>query len=541
MAWSAVLTSAYNSYTASVFAIDGADNRKRFEGAYSYEWGIAAPEDAPTIAAGSLTGLTGDYLAKYTYARKERQTVVCESNPSDVPAAAVSLSNQSLAVTAAAPEDEQVNCIRFYRTVANGETYYYSGEVNYCNLTWTATFEWEEDGAYIVGLPYRFTVEDENADMEACYVWELVYDNYTLEDPQNVITTPADNDLVFDDNNTDSELGTLLHTDHNRPPAEGTYVMGPTANGTVFLLKQHRAYYCKPQQPEYWPSTYYVDVCSVQYPLVCGVFYDTRPYLFDARTIYYLAGVQFADLPNLTTFRPYPQEAMAGALNANAVASVLGLGIFHVGYDGVYLFSPGDGNGTDSKITEAVDPIFRNEAIGGVPAVGDLAYSWLKWFDFKLYFGYPGGSDVYPTNVLVFDFTRKKLSYYAYPFEIVNVCDDRYAHRLLALSSTGSLLQLENPAVQNDIGVSIDWEIETKQFELQTRKHYPRWNKYDVDASAAVSATAGSYLNDALVKQHSITGDRVTRRRLLPIANGNRFSVRVAGTGPVEIYAIESE
>jgi hypothetical protein len=53
--------------------------------------------------------------------------------------------------------------------------------------------------------------------------------------------------------------------------------------------------------------------------------------------------------------------------------------------------------------------------------------------------------------------------------------------------------------------------------------------------------TAGSYLNDALVKEHIITGDRVTRRRLMPIANGNRFSIRVTGTGPVEIYAIESE
>jgi hypothetical protein len=56
-----------------------------------------------------------------------------------------------------------------------------------------------------------------------------------------------------------------------------------------------------------------------------------------------------------------------------------------------------------------------------------------------------------------------------------------------------------------------------------------------------VSATAGSYLNDELVKEHAITGDRETRRRLLPIANGNRFSVRLTGSGPVEIYAIESE
>lgn len=540
MSWSAVLASPYNSYTACVFALGDAQ-RKRLEGAYGYEWGIDAPEALPVIAAGSLTGLTGSYNAKYTYARKERTAVVCESNPSNAAAAAVSLTNQSLSITALAPSDDQVNCIRFYRTLANGETYYYTGELNYCNRSWAATYDWEEDDAYFTGLPWRFTIEYENIDMEVCYTWELVYDKTTISDEQNRITTIGDNEVVLDDDHTDSELGTLLHYDHNRPPEDGTFIMGPTTNGTLFLLKQHQAHYCKPQQPEYWPSTYYVDVSSVQYPLVCGVFYDTRPYLFDARTIYYLAGVQFADLPDMTTFRPYPQEAKAGALNSKAVAPVLGMGIFHVGYDGVYRFMPGDTNGTDEKVTDIIDPIFQNQTVGGLPAVGDLDTSWLQWWDNKLYFGYASGADTYPKNVLVFDFMRKRVTYYVYPFDMSAVCDDRYFNRFLATTSSGMLLNVENKGTTSDYGTNIDWEIETKQFVLQTRLHYPRWNKYDIDADSAVSVVATSYLNDDAVKQHTISGSRNTVRRLLPIANGNRFSVRLAGSGPVEIYAIESE
>lgn len=540
MSWSAVLASPYNSETQSVFAV-GNGLRKRIEGAYSYEWGIDAPSTIPTIVAGSLTGLTGDYNAKYTYARKERQAVVCESNPSGPASAAATLSNQSLQVTATDPTDTQVNEIRFYRTTADGSTYYYSGALNYCNLQYAVCYDWEDNSAYLTGPAYRFTVEDEPHSSEDCYLWELIYKSYTMEDEQNVITGIGDNATVFDDDHTDDELGTTVHGDHNRPPVNATFVFGPTANGTLFLLKNHQCYYNKPQQPEYWPSSYYVDVSSVYFPLVCGVIYDTRPYLFDRRQIYYLAGTQFADLPNMTTFRPYPQESKTGALNSAAVAPVLGLGIFHVGFDGIYRFAPGDTTGLDEKITGTIDPIFKGTSLGGIPAVGDLTYSWLKWYDDKLYFGYPSGSDTYPKNVLIFNFVKQQLRYSVYPFDMAAVCHDQYESRLLVCPSTGDLNRIEHLTATDDIGTAIDWEIETKEFILQTRLHYPRWNKYDVDASAADSAYAYSYLEDTLVQTHTLSGDRDTRRRLVNLSNGNRFSIRLSGTGAVSIYAIESE
>ena len=540
MAWSAVLASPYNSTTASVFALRDSQ-RSRIDNLIAYEWGIDAPGVPPVIAGNSLTGLTGDYNAVYTYGRVERQTLVCESNPSAAAGTAVALTNDGLTMTATDPKDTQVNVVRFYRTTANGTTFYYTGQRYYCNALWAATHDWEEDAAYFPGVCWRFTATDGPNGTEDCYLWELVYGDYTLNDGNNCITSPADNDLDYADNLGDTSLGTTAPEDHNRPPA-GTFVFGPSQNGTIFLLKDHRCHYNKPQRPEYWPSTYYVDVSSVQYPLVCGCFYDGLPYLFDRRNIYYLAGTQFADLPDLTTYRPYPQEARGGALSAFGIESVLGLGIFHLVTDGIYRFMPsGDGSGLDELVSDPIGPIFRGESLGGIPAVGDLAYAWLQWYRDKLYFGYPSGADSYPRNVIVMDFVRKRVTFFAYPTAMATVCHDRWFDRFLACGEAGNLLQIEDDTAQGDGSTPIAWEIETKEFVLQTRKHYPRWNKYDVDASNASAAVAASYLNGAEVHAHTISGDRNTVRRLLPIANGNRFSVRLTGIGAVKIYAVESE
>jgi hypothetical protein len=44
-----------------------------------------------------------------------------------------------------------------------------------------------------------------------------------------------------------------------------------------------------------------------------------------------------------------------------------------------------------------------------------------------------------------------------------------------------------------------------------------------------------------VAQTHVITGLRDTRRRLIALANGPRFSVRISGEGTAKIYAVESE
>jgi hypothetical protein len=113
--WSAIHYSPYNSDTESVFALNGT-YRKRLDGENIFEWGLDSPTRVAMVSAGASTGLTGDYNAKYTFCRKERNAVVCESNPSLPDGDAVTLANNSCRIRARNPLDPQVNCIRFYRT-----------------------------------------------------------------------------------------------------------------------------------------------------------------------------------------------------------------------------------------------------------------------------------------------------------------------------------------------------------------------------------------------------------------------------------------
>jgi hypothetical protein len=193
--WSTLLYNAYNSEENAIFALNGAETVRVADGTV-YDWGIEAPGTAPTLGT-SGTGLTGDYNAKYTYARLEGSVVVSESNASDAPAAAQTLANEGLELTVVLPTDSQVTHIRVYRTLAGGSIYYFDKTVGITSTT--------------------------------------------------IVTNTAD-----------SALGTLLH-ENNTPPPVGSVVLGPNYDGACFILKDNRVYFCLSKQPEYWPASYYVE------------------------------------------------------------------------------------------------------------------------------------------------------------------------------------------------------------------------------------------------------------------------------------------
>lgn len=102
-----------------VFMADDAQMSKIDESGTARNWGITAPSTAPTIVAGASTGLTGDYAARYSYARLVGSLVATESSLSPAPTA-VSLANEDLSVTVVASADDQVTNILIYRTAAGG-------------------------------------------------------------------------------------------------------------------------------------------------------------------------------------------------------------------------------------------------------------------------------------------------------------------------------------------------------------------------------------------------------------------------------------
>lgn len=463
----------YNAYNDTVQSIFAINgtDRKRVAGSSVYEWGVASPS-GPTTAVGASTGLTGTYNAKITYARKVGSTVVYESNPSSA-GTARALSNQSLSVSWTASSDSQITHVRVYRTLAGGNVYYHDQDV-------------------------------------------------------------AVGSTSVDTNTADGSLGDSAEEDHDRPPL-GSVVLGPTYDGTAFILKDNNLYYSKPKQPEYWPALYYIEVSQLQDPLKTGVFFNGNLYCLTADDIYFIQGTGHG------TFFPIKQRAMTGAQGVFGAVSVFGKGIFHTGPDGIYLFSS-----EDRKITEAAfEPIFRGETVQGIPGVSSMSTAWLHQFSNKIYFGYTSTGYDYPTNVLVFNLDTGRSAYYQYDdgsvVSIRCITTDSTNKRLLVGDTSGYVRVVESPSYTDDSGTAISWEAQSKEFTLQTRAHFPRWNKYDIDASSATSCTGTLLLDGASHQTHTITGNRDTKRRLVDTGNGERASIKVSGSGPVKIYAVEME
>jgi len=339
----------------------------------------------------------------------------------------------------------------------------------------------------------------------------------------------------FDTPTPDGSLGGEVLLTLDRPPL-GSFVFGPSYNGTCFALKDNRLYYCKPKQPEFWPALFYVEVGPVQFPLKTGVFYNQQPYVFSRNEIYYIAGTGDG------TFLPSKTQARTGAQSIKGAVSVDGKGIYHTGPDGIYLFS----NGIDQKITEAtLEPVFRGETKEGIPGVSSMSTSWLVAFQNNLYFGYQSSGESYPSNVLVLNLETNKLAYYLYNdgsnIEITTASVDETNNRLLVGDNSGFVRVIESKAHNDDSGTAISWEVQSKDFTLQTRKHFPRYTKYDVDASGATSVTGALILDGSVHHSHTITGSRTTKRRLIGTGNGDKAAIRITGTGPATVYAAETE
>jgi phenolic acid decarboxylase len=493
------------------------DNLLRWEDGTSYNWGIAEPDDAPEAeVTGSDAALTGNYIYQYTYVRKEGTTVVCESNPSDS-STSVTASSKGIRISWTEPTDTQVTHIRFYRTTGTGATLYYVGEADAESVDhdYAYTQTWEETGEYATGTGYKVTGDDDNT-----HSWEP--DDSTSD---RIGADTADwRTRYFWDTVADTGLGSQVATNHDTPPA-GTYVAGPNYNGIIFIIKDNNLHFSLTKQPEYFPAAYFVEVSPPDDPGVCVVFFNGQPYYLTTHRIYHIQGT------GSTTFFPFDMKAITGAQSKHGALAVKGHGIYHVGPDGVYLYS-----GQDKKITQnSFDPIFRGETTNGIPGVVSLSDCWLKQWRNQIYFCYD------EENVLVFNLDNNRVTYYNYPYTLQYGTVDQDGDRLLASDGAGTYYELEDKDATQDGSTDIDWELRSKDFTLQTRAHFPRWVKYDIDASSATTCTGTLYLDDVAHQVHTITGSRSTKRRLVTTGNGERCALGLSGSGPVSIYAMESE
>src|SRR3990167_2221900 len=287
----------------------------------------------------------------------------------------------------------------------------------------------------------------------------------------------------FESNIADSILGPKVEIDHDRPPL-GSFVFGPAYDGTLFIIKDNLLYYGKPKQPEYFPALYFVEVSAPQRPLKTGVVHNGQVYVFSESESYYIQGTGHG------TFLPFRRDSKTGAQSIRGALAVPGKGIFHTGPDGIYLLS----SGSDVKLTEqTLEPLFRGETVEGMAGVSSMDTSWLWQFNNHLYFGYASSGQTYPGNVLVLNIDTGKVAYYVYNdgsvVQIRAIATDVENSRLLIGDNTGFVRVIESPTYTDDSGTAISFDVKSKDFTLQTRAHFPRFVKYDVEATDAASVT----------------------------------------------------
>lgn len=536
-AWSALLYNAYNTEIQSVFALNGTD-RKRIENEAVYEWGSESPLVAPVLGIGTLTGLTGAYNAKYTYVRKEEDVVVWESNPSPAADDSLTLTDQSLKVICTLPYDSQITHIRVYRTPTDGTVYYYDAELvvpaaDDTEYAYAYLYDWETE--YLTGddLYQAFSANDVTG-LCNIYSWELD-DAYAGTDNDLKATFPwefAVTNVTLYSNTDDSALGTEASwTNHDRPPL-GTTVIGPAYGGHIFILKDNLLYYCLANQPEYWPSTYYIEVGSIQTPIKAGAFLNGQLFLASTAEIYSIQGT------GPGTFFPLPMSAQTGTVNPDCFVAVVGYGIFHLGNDGIYQYA----SGKDDLITRGqLEPVFWGETAGSIPGLNRtyIDNCWMLNCHGKLYFAYPGGSSQYCDNFLILDLASKRIVHHSYAAAMKTAAYDYTNKRILTGDTSGYIWEIEKVELTDDNGTAIAWEIQSKNFN-QYYKYFPRYAKYDVKVNGG-SATGYILLNDTVKQSHTITGDRISRKRLVTGCTGERLAVRLSGSGSVQIYGAEVE
>ena len=292
--------------------------------------------------------------------------------------------------------------------------------------------------------------------------------------------------------------------------------------------------WCDAKQPEYWPSDNSLELAGPDEPGISLTVYNGQLYAFSKWKAWFIQGT------GTGVFNPVPIPVFTGSQSPFGTYSLSGTGIYHLGHDGIYLF----GSGVEKKITEqTINPIF-NEDTNGMPKISGITESWFIMFENDLHFHYGDGS------VFVINQQTQKLQFFQYDEKLSNPCIDESNNHLICQDNSGYIRRLYDS--ENDAGTAIDWEVESKDFTLQTRAHFPRWAKYDVgDRASSTNTVKGEiYLNGSLHQTHQIIDsagtnirsyNRNTRKRLIEIGNGERCKIKITGSGPMTIFAVEME
>jgi hypothetical protein len=330
----------------------------------------------------------------------------------------------------------------------------------------------------------------------------------------------------------DEDLGAEVEYDHDPPPSGISILFGPNYEGVLFALVDNKVYWSKAKQPEYWPTSYWIEVSGPDYPLVSATVSGTQFYVASEQDLYQIQG------SSSSTFISYMIGLGSGTRSKRVFLGNTSLGLLRMASDGLHQYSGGE----DVESLPRLRPVFEGVTVGSVPGItpANRGYCWAVYYRGKIYLGYPSSGETYPQNVLVTDLQSGATTHYSYPYGLILAIVDPTSDNLVACDDAGQIITLEDSASTDDNGTAISWDIQSKDFGT-LRKYFPRWSKYDVGISSGSTATVYVMLDGVSIQSHSLSVSRDTKKRLITTAAGDRLSLRVAGTGPVDIYSLEAE
>jgi hypothetical protein len=530
--WDSLVYKAYNDTDQSIFATNGV-NRKRMQNGVAYEWGIDAPAAAPTLReyisyaatyAWEVTAAVDGYQFTQVLGGQETtyfwEISVIEGTPEfDEVKAAISTGLSDILGTTTTDKF----MVKYTYCRKDGDLLLYESNPspagntnleNYIYMTWVVP----SDTSITHVRAYR-TLANFG---DYYYAGEFAID-------------AAFGVLAVDD----EDLGSLVDTDHDRVPLGGTVLAGPDFNGICFMGVGNSLYYSKPKQPEYWPALYNVECGSEQYPIIGLALLAGQLYAATNHEIYQISGT------GSESFFPLPMAAITGTQSKNVFMPIKGYGIFHLGYDGLYLYT----GTTDYKISRHFASLWEDEIKHGIPPINKnyLSDCIMAKYENQVWFGYPSGDNQYCNNWLTIELESNllqgitgKIQYYSTPYYVTAMTVDMVAKDILSADTSGYVRKLDHLGETTDNNTVIPWEIESKEFG-SLRKYFPRWARYDIDLGTGATAT-GEIVLDGVVKQsHPITSSRNIRKRLIDGCTGDRLSIRITGTGTVSIFSAEVE
>lgn len=392
-----------------VFFAGGQDSlRFKDDGIRTQKWGIAAPTHAPTLATAGGGNLNGTYTYRTIFVRHDFETgtrAVAWGNPSPE-SAVIGTSNQQVQLTNIARADlpgpnldGQVTHTYIFRTAGN------------------------MPGAwFLVGviLSNQDTFLDNRADVDG----------------------PLPSSLP----------SSLLEFDNGQPPAFASIVVHQDRMWGV-TGRDNRVYFSKPQRPEAFSATGYLEVGPLADTAVVVTIFNGRLYVGTETRLIQIHGT------DESTFYPDNTPLPIGVTSAFSMASGL-RGLYWRGPDGVYVWN----GASAANITDAtLYPLFHGQpAADFLPAAfdpgrfGPQYFSAGAWFEGRYYLTYITA----PPGVQTMVYDELTEGWYPDSRPIRRYFYDRRDQYLIGTSTDGGAYRLNEGT--NDAGTPILWGIQTR-------------------------------------------------------------------------------